>query len=593
MALGKAFIEVHADTAPFARELGDQLEKIVSGADAKVKASSRKIGETVAKETGNGVEKEKEHVRRGLGNSILYAANNSAGLFSKISKGIIDSIDDGISGLPDEIKMVLGAALVAVLPIAFAVGGGIAQALTTGLLLGGGAVFGAVIGAQFEEVSRAARDTFSALRTEFLQAASRFTGNFFIAIDAVRDRFKRLQPELVVLFSKITGTFEPIVDSVFNLIENALPGISSAFDNIDKFLVPLQGGLALIGDSIGNFFETVMQNEDSSRVFADILLSVSELIDLFTFAVDISISWYGVLLDIGQALGLLADAEKELKPLAGTYERTTAGAERLNGAIKNTIKPLEDETKAIQDLNKELKTYLDFQFSIIEGELDFNEGLLRLTESLKENGATLADNTQAGINNSRLLLQLARNIIDTRNQQILMTGDVAGATAKFNAQRDELYEVARQSGLTRAAADKLIGELLKIPPPANTGITQGSVDRLKAGWEWANRLASKIASLVAAGAASVFAGATPHAMGGVFTQPHVGLVAEAGPEAIIPLNNPQRAAQVMAQAGLSGMTSPVVNVYIGNQQIDAYIDARVDDALNSTARSLTYGMRGI
>jgi TP901 family phage tail tape measure protein len=43
-----------------------------------------------------------------------------------------------------------------------------------------------------------------------------------------------------------------------------------------------------------------------------------------------------------------------------------------------------------------------------------------------------------------------------------------------------------------------------------------------------------------------------HALGGVFTTPHVGMVAEAGPEAIIPLSNPARAAQVMAQAGLSG-----------------------------------------
>lgn len=53
----------------------------------------------------------------------------------------------------------------------------------------------------------------------------------------------------------------------------------------------------------------------------------------------------------------------------------------------------------------------------------------------------------------------------------------------------------------------------------------------------------------------------PHASGGVFTQPHMGLVAEAGPEAIIPLNNPARASQVMAQAGLGG-GSRVYNVNV-------------------------------
>ena len=31
---------------------------------------------------------------------------------------------------------------------------------------------------------------------------------------------------------------------------------------------------------------------------------------------------------------------------------------------------------------------------------------------------------------------------------------------------------------------------------------------------------------------------TPHAAGGMFSRPHIGLVAERGPEAIIPLNKP-------------------------------------------------------
>lgn len=44
----------------------------------------------------------------------------------------------------------------------------------------------------------------------------------------------------------------------------------------------------------------------------------------------------------------------------------------------------------------------------------------------------------------------------------------------------------------------------------------------------------------------------PFAQGGLVTQPTVGLVGEDGPEAIIPLNKPARAAQIMRQAGLSG-----------------------------------------
>jgi phage-related minor tail protein len=107
----------------------------------------------------------------------------------------------------------------------------------------------------------------------------------------------------------------------------------------------------------------------------------------------------------------------------------------------------------------------------------------------------------------------------------------------------------------------------------------------------AKSLGSALGAAVAIGITA--AGVQAHADGGVFSTPHVGLVAEAGPEAIIPLNNPGRAAEVMAEAGLGGMMSPTVNVYIGNQQIDAYIDSRVNQSMAVTARSLTYGSRGI
>src|SRR5690349_11569583 len=165
MALGKAFIEVHADTAPFARELGDELDKIITGSNAKVKASSRKLGEDIATETGEGIRRNRR----------------------KISSGMDDAVT-GLSGLPAEIKVVLGAALVAVAPVALALGAGIASAITTGLLLGGGALFGVAVVSQFEEIRAAALDVFGSLRQTFLEAASAYTGGFYKAIDAVQDR---------------------------------------------------------------------------------------------------------------------------------------------------------------------------------------------------------------------------------------------------------------------------------------------------------------------------------------------------------------------------------------------------------------------
>lgn len=56
---------------------------------------------------------------------------------------------------------------------------------------------------------------------------------------------------------------------------------------------------------------------------------------------------------------------------------------------------------------------------------------------------------------------------------------------------------------------------------------------------------------------------TPHAAGGIFNTPHLGLVAEAGAEAIIPLTNRSRGLQLWQQAGqalgVGGQT--VINIY--------------------------------
>lgn len=54
-----------------------------------------------------------------------------------------------------------------------------------------------------------------------------------------------------------------------------------------------------------------------------------------------------------------------------------------------------------------------------------------------------------------------------------------------------------------------------------------------------------------------------HAYGGIVTRPQIGLIGEAGPEAVIPLTRPARARQVMQEAGLAGGFGTInVNVVV-------------------------------
>jgi hypothetical protein len=94
-----------------------------------------------------------------------------------------------------------------------------------------------------------------------------------------------------------------------------------------------------------------------------------------------------------------------------------------------------------------------------------------------------------------------------------------------------------------------------------------------------------------------------YATGGILTSPQYGVnVAENGPEAIIPLNDPTRAQQLLTMSGLSNMVTnnlsgpegnQIINVRvsIGQRELTEIIDARVTKMLDRVSQNLAFGMR--
>lgn len=123
----------------------------------------------------------------------------------------------------------------------------------------------------------------------------------------------------------------------------------------------------------------------------------------------------------------------------------------------------------------------------------------------------------------------------------------------------------------------------------------------KQAWSIVNQLIGKGTALssVASGInALARAGAKAFAVGGVVDQPTVALIGEAGREAVIPLTNPTRAKQLMAETGLvnlaAGMTEgggTTVYVYLGTKQITDVLDVRVEKGLKKAGNDLAQGVR--
>lgn len=89
------------------------------------------------------------------------------------------------------------------------------------------------------------------------------------------------------------------------------------------------------------------------------------------------------------------------------------------------------------------------------------------------------------------------------------------------------------------------------------------------------------------------------AAGGLVKAPTLAVVGEAGPEAVIPMSSPQKAAQVAKSTGLldilgSNMNkvgATLVQVYLGTKEITDILDVRIDHKLDDQAQALAYGTR--
>lgn len=89
------------------------------------------------------------------------------------------------------------------------------------------------------------------------------------------------------------------------------------------------------------------------------------------------------------------------------------------------------------------------------------------------------------------------------------------------------------------------------------------------------------------------------ASGGLIKAPTLAVVGEAGPEAVVPMSDPSRAAAVARQTGLLDMIGSVgghaeainVRVFLGTREITDILDTRIDKKMDAQARELAYGTR--
>lgn len=578
MALGQgqAFISVEADLKPFAKELNRQVPLILKEAEKAAKDSAGKTFGSAGKEGARSFDR------------AFKQNSDGKKTFTSLTASLAEALDDGISALPAEVKAALIIGLVASLPI---VGALLTGAVSAALILGFAGV-GVLIAAQFEDVREAGARLSSDLRNLLVRAGESFVEPVLNAIESIRSRFGRLEPAFEELFATASKFIDPVTDALLSFVEGALPGLQKALEAVLPLLPDLVTGAALLGEAIGVALQTITESEGAEESLQTLLGAIIGLVIVTGGLVRILTDAYDILLTLS-GIRLLTEGET-----TGTIRMKDAATELIIAqegviaATKAEEKAFREQERATKAAKKALDDYINAQFAFVHSEIDFERALDDLTTAVKEHGKSLNIEEENGRKVAEAILRGLKTARQVRDDAIASGKKTdAEAEALYQKELARLRKRATDLGIAKTAFDELAASVAAAnKSPLNLVLsaqTKKTIEVIKA-------LIDKYLVLFKFKAP---AGAVPFqpsgknqptelAVGGIVSRPTVALVGEAGPEAVVPLNRPERAAQVMAEAGIGGTGD--VYVYVGNEQLDSRM-VRVARGTQRQQASRLYG----
>lgn len=604
MSLGEAFIEVRADMRPFIRDLDRQVMQTVQRVERATNQAFTNSFSSASRQAGRAGDEAGSNFSRALKNSLLFGGGAGGGknIFITIASSLASALDDGISALPTEVKAaIVGGALLAAPVLGAILGAAIATGV--GLAVAG---IGSLLAFQFEEVQTRAVSFGREAREILANTAIAFGPAILAAIDLIESRLEALEPVLTRVFDVASKFVEPItiallegVDAFVNALDSMMPNLQPF---IDTFSVGLQQTLELISEGLRRLANS---GELGTQALQDLFFILNLLIVAFFGTINLLILINGLFHD-------LLDFAMELSPILAIIvsilrkEIPSADAalivSNFNAAssFEGLVTATKEEEKAARDLVKAMKDLSDATYENLQVDIDFERSLDRITESLKENGRTLDIHGEKGRQNVEAFSRGLKDAEERALSRLKTQGYTAEqAAALYNQEIAQLRNVARQAGITDAEFDRLFEDIVEVSSLRISSEEMG-VDELSGGLSDAAANARRLLDLIRTIRSATISGAIGGASvkgfadGEIVNRPTLGVFGEAGPEVIIPLTKPARAAELAQKSGLTallGNNGTVVMVYIGNEQLDSHVVKVVESNNNQQALALSHGGR--
>jgi hypothetical protein len=575
MALGRAFIEVHADTRPFARELGPQIRGIVKDIEDSIDTNASKgIGDRVADSISEGIERNGDGISRSISRSVSKSrtrikidadvdvdrgrmARTIFRIGSAIQEGVTSSLNavgDSVNSAADGLQKLVGGLLnvsSVSLPVAVALVGlaalfaplllssvvaltaalanliGLVPILISGLGVLLAAIFPVIIA--FQGFGAALTAVFEKDPEKLAEALKNLTP----AARGVVQELRKAMPFFTQLRKATQEAFFKPLAGVLTSVVAAVKG-------------PLLIGFTAVADAAGRFLAAIISIGNTPGFIQFINQMFEGARTMFQILEGPMVGFLNALMNM-----MIAAMPFFLALINGFGNFLTRFSNWINESIKD------GSFQAF--LDKALMTLSDI-WSLISALIELFAVMFAETE---QGGRTFLQLVTEAIKD---LTEFFKSPDGQRALKAMVDLAIIFGTMLIGAAQAAAFLLAQ---LERVA------DVIKWIVRNLNGV---DIDKVRGG-------IPKPRGIVGA----------PFAEGGVISRPTLALMGEGfQPEAVIPLTNPQRAQEIADSTGLTAMLNgggDTFIFYLGEEQIYARMVRVAHGALDTVGRQLADGTR--
>jgi hypothetical protein len=418
-------------------------------------------------------EKSSDSFKSGFSGAFARGASNFFGNIAENATGILSrSFGTAISSNPylgGGIAAAVGAGLVAGMPaIGSLAAGGLVAAFGSGI-----AGIGIAVAAQSKEV----QDEFDNLKSHVSGVVVEISKPFRpVLVDITRmfrGTFDQFAPYLENAFAKMAmpiRSFAGFASEGFARLRFSIGPVTEAFNALIGSVGPrLPGIFQNISNSINQVAASISSNPETfaglvewaGDLAAGLITLVARLSDAANWIqrnADVIIGSLGQFDELGKVWGFLGEkilgGSKSSREASDSFSSLSSTADAAGNALSRV-------SSIMDELNKKNMT-------AEQAALNLESAFDQVTESVRNNGATLNINTEKGRSNREALLNGAKAALSYRDAQVQQGASLDTANAKLNQHRERLISAAVQAGMSRKQARQYIDTILQTPSGRST-----------------------------------------------------------------------------------------------------------------------------